>query len=64
MIVEKIMGKYKETARYNVISIRVSDDELKQFQSMAAQYTLSISEMMRQAIEHFTASRFDNIVPR
>ena len=58
------MGRYKATIRYNVISIRVSDDELKEFQLMAAQNTLTISEMMRQAIDHYSVSRFDTAVQR
>ncbi len=48
------MGKYKDTPRYNVISMRVSDDERKELHNIASQYSLSISDMMRQAMDVYT----------
>jgi hypothetical protein len=48
------MPKYKETPRYNVISMRVSDDERKSLQKLASQNALSISEMMRMAMQVLT----------
>jgi predicted transcriptional regulator len=48
------MGKYKETPRYNVISMRVSDLERKELQHIASRHALSMSDMMRQAIDIFT----------
>jgi len=48
------MGKYKDTPRYNVISMRVSDGERKELQHIASRHSLSISEMMRQAMDVYT----------
>ena len=48
------MGKYKETPRYNVISMRVNDNERRALQVIASNNALSISEMMRHAMERFT----------
>ena len=45
------MGKYKETPRYNVISMRVSDVERKELQHIASRHALSISDMMRKAMD-------------
>jgi len=47
------MGKVKETPRYNVISMRVSDEEQKDLQCIASLDGVSISEMMRRAIETY-----------
>jgi len=48
------MGKYKTTPRYNVISMRVNDRERKELQRIASRYSLSISDMMRQAMDVYT----------
>lgn len=48
------MGKYKDTPRNNVISMRVSDTERIELQSIASSHALSISDMMRQAMEIYT----------
>jgi hypothetical protein len=48
------MGKYKDTARYNVISMRVSDDERNNFEHIASRHSLSISDMMRRAMDVYT----------
>lgn len=48
------MGKYKETTRYNVISMRISDAERKELQQAALRQSLSISDMMRQAMDEYT----------
>jgi len=48
------MGKYKDTPRYNVISMRVSDTERIELQNIASSHALSISDMMRQAMEIYT----------
>ncbi len=45
------MGKYKEDARYNVISMRVSDDEKATLEALTHQSCKSISRLMREAIE-------------
>jgi hypothetical protein len=51
------MGKYKDTPRYKVISMRVNSVERKELEQIASQYSLSISDMMRQAMEAYTRSR-------
>lgn len=48
------MGKYKDTPRYNVISMRVSDVERKELKQIASLNSLSISDMMRQAMDVYT----------
>lgn len=50
------MGKSKKTARYNVVSIRVTDDERKRLQRLASKTNLNISDVMRQAMVFFPAS--------
>ena len=51
---ENIMGKYKDTPRNNVISMRVSDVERHELQNIACRQALSISDMMRQAMDVYT----------
>jgi predicted transcriptional regulator len=40
----------KENPRYNVVSIRVSDDELEALQEVSKETRKSISEIMREAM--------------
>ena len=47
----KSMGKHKEEARYNVISMRISDDEKATLDALTHQSRKSISRLMREAIE-------------
>lgn len=47
------MGNYKPIPRYNVISMRVSDHEKRELQRLASQYEVSISDMLRQAMEQY-----------
>lgn len=49
------MGKYKDTPRYNIISMRISDLERKELQTIASRNQLSISDMMRQAMAIYTS---------
>ncbi len=44
------MGAMKENPRYNVVSIRVSDDELEVLQEVSRATSKSISEIMREAM--------------
>ncbi len=44
------MGAMKENPRYNVVSIRVSDDELEVLQEVSKATSRSISEVMREAM--------------
>ncbi len=54
------MKKTKVTPRYNVISMRVSDKERQVLQKIALRKKLSISEMMRQAMERLTNNSYGN----
>ena len=48
------MGKHTEIKRDNVISMRISGAERKEFQHIASRHGLSISDMMRQAMAIYT----------
>lgn len=45
------MGNYKEHPKYNVVSIRVSDEEKQAFEEMTRRSNKSISSLMREAIQ-------------
>jgi len=53
-VIQVTMAKYKDNPRYNVISMRVSEIERNDLQDIASRYSLSISDMMRQAMEVYT----------
>lgn len=53
------MKKHQKPPRYNVISLRVSDMEYKMLQEMASQHALSISDMIRRALEISPATNPD-----
>lgn len=44
------MGRMKECPRYNVISMRVSDEERKHLESLVRHTSKSVSELMREAM--------------
>ena len=44
------MGKYKENPKYNVLSIRITDDELKALARESHTTNRSISDIMREAL--------------
>jgi predicted transcriptional regulator len=44
------MGKQVEVPRYNVVSMRVSDEEHESLLAVAKELSISISAMMRQAM--------------
>ena len=44
------MGKYKEKPKYNVVSMRVSDEEKATLKEMTLLSCKSISRLMREAI--------------
>lgn len=44
------MGRMKENPRYNVISMRVSDEERIQLESLVRYTRKSVSELMREAM--------------
>jgi hypothetical protein len=49
------MGKYKENPRYNVVSIRVSDEEKALLKEMSKRDHGSITDLMRKAITCYTS---------
>jgi hypothetical protein len=53
MCSEEGMGLTKENPRYNVVSIRVSDDEKRSLDQIAKMANKSISEIMREAMYLF-----------
>lgn len=49
------MGKLRENPRYNVISIRISDEERAHLESLMHSTQKSVSDVMREAMEYVTA---------
>lgn len=49
------MGRMRENPRYNVISMRVSDDERDHLENLMKTTHKSISDIMREAMEYFSA---------
>jgi len=47
------MGKYKDQPKYNVVSIRVSDEEKAFFDEMIKRDRTNISDLMREAIRAY-----------
>lgn len=47
------MGKYKEQPKYNVLSIRVSDEEKAVLEELIRRDHISISNLMREAIRNY-----------
>lgn len=50
------MGKMRENPRYNVISMRISDEERDHLENIMEKTNLSISDIMREAMEFFAAN--------
>ncbi len=50
------MGRMRENPRYNVISMRISDEERESLESIMSQTHLSISDIMREAMGYFAAN--------
>lgn len=48
------MGKYKENAKYNVLSIRVTDEEKADMDKISRYTKKSISMLMREALQFYT----------
>jgi predicted DNA-binding protein len=48
------MGKYKEKPKYNVVSMRITDEERASLNEMTLQSSKSISVLMREAIQQYT----------
>jgi predicted DNA-binding protein len=49
------MGRMRENPRYNVISMRVSDEERDHLENLMKTTHKSVSDIMREAMEYFTA---------
>jgi predicted DNA-binding protein len=49
------MGRMRENPRYNVISMRISDEERTHLESLMDKTHKSVSDVMREAMEYFTA---------
>lgn len=50
-----VMGRMRENPRYNVISMRVSDEERDHLDTLMKTTHKSISDIMREAMEYFSA---------
>jgi hypothetical protein len=53
---ETKMGRMRENPRYNVISMRISDEEREHLENIIGQTQRSISDIMREAMEYFAAN--------
>lgn len=52
------MGKFRENPRYNVISMRISDEERKDLENLVQRSHKSVSDIMREAMASI-AMQFD-----
>lgn len=50
------MGKMSEHPRYNVVSLRVTDEEWRTLREISRNSSKSVSEVMREAMHHITRS--------
>lgn len=50
------MGRMRENPRYNVISMRISDEERDHLEALMDKTHLSISDIMREAMEYFATN--------
>jgi predicted DNA-binding protein len=48
------MGRMREKPRYNVISMRISDEERNHLESLMNKTHKSVSDVMREAMDFFT----------
>ena len=48
---EESMGRMRENPRYNVISMRISDDERAALDQIMYETNKSVSQLMREAME-------------
>lgn len=48
------MGRMRENPRYNVISMRISDEEREQLDSLVKRTQKSVSDIMREAMTALT----------
>jgi len=50
------MGRMRENPRYNVISMRISDEERAHLEGLMNKTHKSVSDVMREAMDYFTAN--------
>ena len=50
------MGRMRENPRYNVISMRISDEEREHLENLMLKTHKSVSDIMREAMEYFSAN--------
>jgi len=55
------MGKYKEHAMYNILSLRVTDEEKAMIDKLTHQTRKNISMIMREAMNLY--SNYDEVTP-
>lgn len=48
------MGRMRENPRYNVISMRISDEERDHLENLMQRTHKSVSDIMREAMDVFT----------
>jgi ABC-type metal ion transport system substrate-binding protein len=60
----KTMGRMRENPRYNVISMRVSDEERDHLENLMKTTHKSVSDIMREAMEYFSAHYEQNDMNR
>ena len=48
------MGKYKENAKYNVVCMRVSEEEKLALEELMRKSSMTVSGLMREAIQLYT----------
>ncbi|MBV5338323.1 MAG: ribbon-helix-helix protein, CopG family [Deltaproteobacteria bacterium] len=58
------MGRMGENPRYNVISMRVSDQERDHLENLVKTTHKSVSDIMREAMEYFSAHYEQNELSR
>ena len=58
------MGRMRENPRYNVISMRVSDEERDHLENLTKTTHKSISDIMREAMEYFSVHYEQNGLER
>ena len=49
------MGRMRENPRYNVVSMRISDEERQELAELMDQTHMSVSDIMREAMSLFKA---------
>lgn len=54
------MGRMRENPRYNVISMRISDEERERLQQIMETTHMSVSDIMREAMDLFTVKLEQN----